>query len=291
MNVNYDWYRIFYYVAQNKNITSAAEQLFISQPAVSQCIKNLEKAFGCRLLIRTPKGVHMTAEGQTLFSHMSKGIDQIKIGEKKLLSLINMEAGEIHIGASDMTLEFFLLPYLEQFHQRYPQIKIHITNGPTPETIKILGEEKIDFGVVSEPVLVNREYKTTPVKEIEDIFICSRDFYEKVKISSLEELVSYPLIMLEKNTSTRDYIDSYFAGNNILISPEFELATSRLIVQFVKRNLGIGSVVRDFATEELKNGEVVELHLMNPPPKRNICIVQKNTASKAAEKLLELILI
>ncbi|MDF2686068.1 MAG: transcriptional regulator, LysR family [Clostridia bacterium] len=292
MNVSYDWYKIFYYVALNGNITTASEQLFISQPAVSQSIKQLENSLGCILFIRNAKGVKLTDEGEVLYQYIAKGIEQIKLGEKLLASQLNLESGEINIGASDMTLEYYLLPYIEKFHRLYPKIKISITNGPTPETIRILKNDKIDFGIISEPVPDIKDFTVIPVHEIEDIFICGNEFAEITNNKiSLEKLTSIPLILLEPNTSTRKYIDNYFNENNIIISPEFELATSSLIVQFTKRNLGIGCVVRDFAKEDLKNNLVYEIKLEKQIPKRHFCIIKKpSPISKASEKLLELLL-
>ena len=292
MNINYDWYKTFYYVALNGNITTASEQLYISQPAVSQSIKQLENTLGCRLFVRTPKGVKLTAEGKIIYQYVSKGIEQIRLGEKRLESQLSLESGEIHIGASDMTLEYYLLPYLEKFHLLYPKIKISITNGPTPETIRILNDDIIDFGVISEPVNDNNDFSVIPVKEIEDIFICGTEFAEITDNPiSLEQLVKMPLIMLESNTSSRKYIDKYLSENNIIISPEFELATSSLIVQFAKRNLGIGCVVKDFADKDLKDGLVYEIKLERKIAKRHICLIKKTAVvSKASEKLLELLM-
>jgi DNA-binding transcriptional LysR family regulator len=191
-----------------------------------------------------------------------------------------------------MTLEFYLLPYIEKFHRLYPKIKISITNGPTPETIRILQDDKIDFGIISEPVPDIKDFTVIPIREIEDIFICGTEFKETAKnILSLDKLTSIPLILLEANTSTRKYIDNYFNENNIIISPEFELATSSLIVQFTKRNLGIGCVVRDFAEEDLKNNLIYEIKLEKQIPKRHFCIIKKpSPISTASEKLLELLL-
>ncbi|MHB1153347.1 MAG: LysR family transcriptional regulator [Eubacteriales bacterium] len=291
MNISYDWYRTFYYAALNGNITAASEQLYISQPAVSQSIKQLENSLGCKLFVRTPKGVKLTAEGRIIYQHVSKGIEQIQLGEKRLESQLSLESGEIHIGASDMTLEYYLLPYLEKFHRLYPKIKISITNGPTPETIHKLDDELIDFGVISEPISDHHDFLIIPVKEIEDIFICGAEFADIADNPiTLEELVSMPLIMLESNTSTRKYIDVYLNENNIIVSPEFELATSSLIVQFAIRNLGIGSVVRDFAYDDLKKGLVYEVKLEKKIAKRHICLIKKTAAvSRASEKLLELL--
>ena len=293
MNNSYDWYKVFCCVVQNGNITNAAAQLFISQPAVSQCIKQLESSLGCKLLIRTPKGVKATYEGEHLYRHIAKGIEQFEIGEKRLRACLNLDIGEIYIGASDMTLEYFLLPYLERFHASYPDIKVRITNGPTPETVRILEEDKIDFGIISEPAPEVENFDVIPVREIEDIFICGKEFAKnRVKNKKIENPAAFPLIMLEPNTSTRKHINNYFENNDIAVCPEFELATSSLIVQFVKRNLGVGCVVRDFAEEELDKGCILELKPEKPIPKRRICVIKKHTpCSLAAERLLEIILV
>ncbi|NCA68246.1 MAG: LysR family transcriptional regulator, partial [Clostridia bacterium] len=185
-----------------------------------------------------------------------------------------------------------LLPYLEKFHRLYPKIRISVTNGPTPETLGKLEGNIIDFGVVTEPVTSAGGCSVIPVKQIEDIFICGGEYSALASDTlAVKSLADFPLIMLEKNTSTRKYAESFLCQNNINITPEFELATSSLIVQFVKRGLGIGCVVRDFAEKAIEEKSVFQLNLDSVIPKRNICIVKKDTVnSKAAEKLLELLL-
>ena len=151
LNHSLEVYRVFYTVAKCRSITLAANELAISQPAVSQSVKQLEESLETKLFTRTSKGVRLTAEGELLYSYVSKGYEQIVLGEQKLMEMKNLELGEIRIGASDMTLQFFLLPYLEQFHERFPNIKVKVTNAPTPETLSNLEEGRIDFGVVSTP--------------------------------------------------------------------------------------------------------------------------------------------
>ena len=148
---HWESYKVFYYVAKYRSLTAAAGHLAISQPAVSQSVKQLENAIGAKLFIRTSKGVRLTAEGELLAGYVSKGYEQMELGEKKLAQMLNLELGELRIGASDMTLRFYLLPYLEQFHEKYPGIKVIVSNAPTPEILKFLQEGKIDFGVVSTP--------------------------------------------------------------------------------------------------------------------------------------------
>ena len=293
MNISYDWYRLFAAVAECGSITAAAARLYVSQPAVSQCIHQLEKAVGCRLFSRTPKGVKLTREGELLYSHISAGIEAISDGERRLISMLRLDTGEIRIGASDMTLAYFLLPHLERFHSLHPGIRILVTNQPTPQTVALLSEGKIDFAAVSEPIdFPDEDVSVKPVREIEDIFICSSRYFELLeKPIPISALPADQLIMLERRTSTRAYLDAEFARRGFCARPKFELATSSLIVQFAARGLGVGCVVRDFAAEALSRGEVGEIRLVDPFPPRHICILRRTTnISCAADALMKLIL-
>ena len=138
MDINLEYYKIFYTIGICKSITAAAKYLSISQPAVSQGRKQLENQRGVTLFMRTSKGVNFTLEGEVLFSYIKQGYELILQGEDRIMQMLNLKAGEIHIGASDMTLKFYLLPFLEKYHEKYPEIKITVTNGPTPETLKYL---------------------------------------------------------------------------------------------------------------------------------------------------------
>ena len=177
MNMNLEYYKIFYYVAKSGSFTGAAEELCISQPAVSQGIKLLETNLGSNLFIRTQKGVKLTPEGEVLYSYIERGYETILLGETKFKKMIDLENGEIRIGASDMTLQFYLLSFLEAFHMKYPGIKVTVTNAPTPETLEYLYEGKIDFGVVSAPFQAKAEIRAREVKEIRDVFVAGSRFY------------------------------------------------------------------------------------------------------------------
>lgn len=289
---NLEYYKVFYYVAKLGSLTMAAGELSISQPAVSQSLKQLEDSVGVRLFLRTAKGVRLTPEGELLYGYVSKGYEQIRLGEQKLFQMLNLELGELRIGASDMTLRFYLLPYLERFHERYPGIKVIVTNAPTPETLDYLKAGRIDFGVVSTPVEAAEGVKAIEVKEIEDIFIAGRKFIQyKNKTLDLQELEKLPIISLEKKTSTRSYMDGYLSQNGVVMNPEFELATSDMIVQFTLRNLGVGSVMREFAAEYLESGKLFSLRFNKIIPKRHFCIVtdSRNPLSAAARNMLEMI--
>lgn len=291
MTENLEYFKVFYYTARYGSLTRAANELNISQPAVSQSLKQLEKSLGAVLFQRAAKGVTMTAEGQLLFSYVRKGYEQIEQGVEKLRQMQNLEIGEVHIGASDMTLQFYLLPFLERFHEKYPEIKVIVTNAPTPETLELLKAGKIDFGVVSEPFEQDADIVAKQVREIEDVFVAGRRFISyKNKTMDLQELEKMPVISLENNTSTRSYMDAFLAENGVVLKPEFELATSDMIVQFALRSLGVGCVVKDFAKEALEEGLLFELRFNKMIPKRHFSVVTdpKAMLSSAAKGLLEI---
>jgi len=292
LNISLEYYRIFYHVVKEGSITAAANTLCVSQPAVSQTIRQLEAALGVTLFLRAQKGIRLTVEGQTLFQYVERGYETILQGEHALQSMLELEQGEIHIGASDMTLKYYLLPYLERFHERYPGVKVNVTNGPTPETLKHLKDGRIDFCVVSGPVEEDEGIIVRPVKQIRDVFIAGSRFQHlKGKKLSWNILQELPVICLEKGTSSRNYVDSFLRENKVELQPEFELATSDMIVQFVLRNLGIGAVVAPFATPFIASGEVFELEFETKIPPRAFLVAtdSKMPLSKAGKSLLELL--
>ncbi len=289
---NLEYYKVFYYVARYGNLTQAATHLSVSQPAVSQSLKQLEEALSVKLFVRASKGIDLTPEGKVLFSYVKRGYEQIEEGERQLAGMLDLECGELRIGASDMTLRFYLLPFLEKYHEKYPHIKVNVTNAPTPETLHLLKERKIDFGVITTPFSISDEMSVMPVKEIADCFVAGKNFVQyKDKVLTFEQIEKMSIISLEKNTSTRKYIDEFLAERKVEMRPEFELATSDMIVQFALRNLGIGCVMKEFAKDYLEEGELFELQFEEEIPRRQICVVTKNKVpiSKAAQRIISML--
>lgn len=289
MNVNLEYYKIFYYVGKYESITQAAEALAISQPAVSQAVKNLEKNLGSALFVRTSKGVRLTVEGKLLYSYVQRGYEYILLGERKFQEMQDLTKGEIRIGASDMTLQFYLLSYLERFHEMYPGIRVTVTNAPTPETLGYLQAGKIDFGIVSTPFQAGKHIRVRPVKEIEDIFVAGKNF-ESLKGKELDYriLEELPIMCLEGNTSTRGYVEQYLRDQDVVLHPEFELATSDMLIQFAQKSLGVASVVKDFAESKIREGTLFQLKFKEKIPKRQFCLVtdQRVPLSAAAGQML-----
>ena len=276
MNVSFEYYKVFYHVARLGSITLAAKALFLSQPAVSKCIRQLEKVLGCALFYRMHKGMRLTPEGEVLYQHVAQACEQIAIGEKKIQAMLHLDWGSIHIGSSDMIMHAFLLPYLERFHKDYPKVRISTITASTPETIASLRARRIDLGVVFSPVEENEDLDIIPVCRVQDTFIAGNTFrHLEGSVLSPDEVAKLPIVCPEKGTSTRAYLDAFFQSHGVVLDPECELATTVLIVPFAERGLGVGITVRRFAEESLRAGSVFELQTTHKIPERAIAVVTR----------------
>lgn len=271
MEVNLEWYRVFYWIAKTGSLSKAAERLHITQPAVSHTVKQLEGALGGQLFFRTPRGVTLTAEGAVLLQYIEQAFQSVQIGEKAIAEMNNLNTGEIAIGASDTLCKHYLLPYLEQFHEQYPGIRIRVTNRTPPETLELLKEGKIDFGIVSLPV-TDKQIDIRESTLLQDCFVGGKGYrpLSDGPPLSLEQLSQYPLLLLEAGSSTRSYLDDYAASLGLTFAPEFELGSVDLLVQFARSGFGLAFVIRNYVQEELERGELVEIPLAQPTPGRHI---------------------
>jgi LysR family transcriptional regulator, cyn operon transcriptional activator len=289
--INMEFYKVFYYVSRAGSISKAAKELFISQPAVSQSIKVLEENLGGQLFFRTPRGIVLTKEGEVLYKYIEQAYGFIKIAEAKFADMQKLMSGEIAIGASDMSCKYYLLPYLELFHKQFPNVNIKVKNGPTPVTISALKKGLIEFGIISLPVEEEESLEVMECMTIQDCFVGGPKYSElSNRPVSIRELSEYPILLLEPNSNTRRVVDDYILRYGITLKPEIELATSDLLVQFAKRGLGIACVVRNFAEEELKQGNLFEIKLKEEIPCRKLGVVciKKVPLSAAAKKFIEL---
>lgn len=272
MDINFEMYKVFYHIAVNGSITKASQKLHISQPAVSQSIKNLENALGGTLFHRTSKGILLTNEGKSLFDYISKAYNLIKAGEDKHSKILNLSDGEISIGASDTICKYVLMPHLSKFASIYSNIRINVTNKTSMESIGMLKNGQVDFCLVNMP-LTEQGIDFINCKTIHDIPICGTKFAKHPE-SPLDftKLACLPLCLLGKETSTRAYIETFFSSNNIEINPEFELGSIDLLIEFARSNLGISFVVKEFANQYIDNQSLFTIQLNNPLPPRNIAV-------------------
>jgi len=285
---NLDLYRIFNIVSKNKSFSKAAKELYMTQSAVSQAIMRLEKDLEVQLFHRTPRGTVLTNEGKVLHEHVNSALGILDVAEEQMQQYKGLRKGELRIAVSDTISRYFLLPYLEEFHARFPGIKLKIMNGTTPELLEFIKSGEADVAVCNLPIN-DEQFRVIPCMEIHDIFVCGEKYKRISKEPiSFNHLMKLPLIAFEKDTISRGYIDRFFKEKGFSISPVFELGSYELIKDFAKGNLGISCVVREFSRDYLEQGVVHEVLLEENIPSRHIGIVNLKSVplSRAAEKFV-----
>ncbi|MEK5067748.1 LysR family transcriptional regulator [Sporosarcina sp. FSL K6-1508] len=286
-----DLYKVFCKVGKSESFSEAAKELYMTQPAVSQAIKQLEKELDTRLFNRTPKGVSLTNEGNLLFEYANSAINLLHVGEEKILEFKNLTTGELKIGVGDTISRYFLLPYLEAFHNRYPNIKFTIANGTTIELCSILKSGGVDIAICNLPI-DDPTLELRPCFEIQDTFVYGERFKKILaKPLSLHELVKLPLIFLESKSNSRKYVEDYLISKGIQIAPEFELGSHDLLLEFAKINLGIACVTKEFSQDYLTKGLLSEVQLTEEIPRRNVgvCFLKSVPLSPASTKFVEIV--
>lgn len=293
MNINYEAYKIFYHVAVNGSISKAAQKLLISQPAVTWHLQNLESNLGITLFIRTKKGVKLTEEGEMFFKYIKRGIENFTNGENMLTNLKNLDYGSIRIGASTTVSEHVLMPYLEKFHEKYPNIDIQIVNTLTSDLLTELRNGNLDMLLLNLPMNENKDLKIQKIMDVQDIFVGNKKYYDLCNGSlNLEELNNHPLLFQKSPSNTRQYLDNYLKNNNVILHPKTEIVSYNLIMEFVKSGFGIGYATKEFIKEELKNKNLYEIKINPKVPKRYIGIVTLNQSvpNYSVKKLIKIML-
>jgi len=286
-----DLYKVFCKVGKSESFSKAAKGLYMTQPAVSQAIMQLERELDTRLFNRTPKGVSLTDEGSLLFEYVNSAIHLIDAGEEKMLEFKNLTTGELKIGVGDTISRYFLMPYLEYFHNRYSNIKLKIVNGTTFELCSILKSGGVDIAICNLPI-IDPTLELRPWFEIQDTFVYGERFKKILsKPISLDEVAKLPLILLERKSNSRLYVEDYMMSKGIKISPEIELGSHDLLLEFAKINLGIACVTKEFSEEYLEKGLVHEVQLIEKIPKRSIgvCYLKSVPLSSASTKFVEIL--
>lgn len=280
MNINYEYYRIFYYAAKYKNLTLAADTLHSSQPNVSRAIKLLEHDLGCRLFIRSNRGITLTPEGEQLYSHVKIAVEQLQTAEEELEMLTGLQKGVVSVGASETALHLLLLPALKKFREIYPEIRIRIRNHLTSQAIESVRQGVVDFAVVASPADIPDSLKSASLTRFQDILIGGNSFKNLSETPlSIHDIYRYPLVCLGESTMSHRFYDNFYRANNLTLRPEFEAATTDQILPMVKNNLGLGFLPEQLAQEALDTGEVCRITLLEQIPLRKIFLVESSDRS------------
>ncbi|HCT64633.1 MAG TPA: LysR family transcriptional regulator [Lachnospiraceae bacterium] len=281
-----DLYKIFCVVVKSGNMSSAAKELFISQPAVSMSIRQLETRMGAPLLVRTTKGVRTTPEGSVLYEYLEQALTLIKTAENKYLEMVNLKTGEIKIGASDTVIANLLMPYLEKYNTQNPKINIKVTNKTTYESLKLLKSGIVDLCFINLPIQKDNDLEIVPFKTVQDCLIGGSNYLDIAKSGiKIKNIDKYPLLLLEDLSNSRRFLDAFAQKNGVVLKPIIELGSSDLLLSFAKINLGLTFAIREFTKNQIDNEYLFEIPVSPPLPKRSIGLVKlKNVALSHAAK-------
>lgn len=287
MDINYELYKVFYHVASTLSFSEASKQLYISQSAVSQTIKALEKKLDQTLFIRSTKRVQLTPEGEILLRHIEPAMNLIKRGESQLVDS-SSTGGQIRIGASDTICRYFLVPYLEKFHKEFPNAHIKVTNETSIKCVELLEAGQVDCIVINYPNShLSNLHAIKRIKNFKDVFVANNSFAElRNKKVSFRELLDYPILMLEKHTTTSEFLHSLFQQHELDLVPEIELTSNDLLLDLAKIGLGI-AFVPDYCIPK-DSDELFCLNMEEELPTRELAIVYNNRVpvSKATLEFL-----
>ncbi|MCU6763013.1 HTH-type transcriptional activator CmpR [uncultured Roseburia sp.] len=244
MDINYELYKVFYHVASSLSFSEASKQLFISQSAVSQSIKTLEKKLEQTLFIRSTKKVQLTPAGQVLLKHIEPAMNLIQRGENQLLDSKSLGLGQLHIGASDTICRYFLVPYFKQFHKQFPNVPIKVTNATSLACVDLLEQGKVDMIVTNFPnTRLNHSYIQKTVCQFQDVFIANPAYFNlKQQELSLTELNQYPILMLDRKCTTSEFLHNLFLQHQMELIPEVELSSNDLLIDLARIGLGIAFI-------------------------------------------------
>ncbi len=291
MDINYELYKVFYYVAASLSFSEASKHLYISQSAVSQSIKTLEKKLGQPLFIRSTKKVCLTAAGELLLKHIEPAVHLIHRGENQLLDTESIGLGQLHIGANDTICRYFLVPYLKQFHQKFPNVPIKVTNATSLSCVELLEQGKTDLIVTNDPnSKLNHSYVKKTVRTFRDVFIANPAYFQlSQQAIAFCDLQRYPILMLGKKSTTSEFLHHLFLQHQLELIPEIELNSNDLLIDLARIGLGI-AVIPDYCLPANER-ELTILQTIEPIPERRMVVsVNPNLPlSASSEEFLKLL--
>lgn len=293
MSTNFEYYKIFYYVAKYKNFTHAAQVLYINQPSVTRYIHLLEEELGCRLFIRSKQGVKLTPEGNLLYEHVAPACESLFSGEEKLHAVKDLKEGTLLIGTTEIAFRTVLLDKLHIFRQRYPDIKVKISCDTAPHSVSNLLAGKYELNLVTTPIDIKDTIAIRKVMSLQDVLICKTGYIKLTKNIpyTLKNVCSYPMVTLPDSTSTRRFYESFYYKAGLQFKVDIEVSSIDLILPVIRRGLAVGFIPQKIAEPYLHSGEISVIPLSKKMPTRSVCILwdKQRPLSLAAHKFFEVL--
>ena len=290
MDINYELYKVFYHVAATLSFSEASKQLFISQSAVSQSIKVLEKKLNQTLFIRSTKKVQLTPEGEILLKHVEPAINLIQKGENQLLEANTLNGGQLRIGASDTICRYYLIPYLNRFHKAYPNVHIKVTNQTSIECAHLLENGQVDFIITNYPNSgLSNSQNVRVINEFHDVFVANQEYFPlKGETVSLQKLQTYPILMLDRKSSTSEFLHHMFQREQLDLVPEIELSSNDLLIDLARIGLGIAFVPDFCIPENDKDLFIVKLTEKMPARQMIVAYNESLPVSQASKQFMDM---
>ena len=290
MSVKLELYRVFKEVAETGNISVAAKNLYISQSAVSQSVKQLETALQARLFARSPRGVSLTSEGQMLYQYVRSALGLLATGEDKLSQAQQLLLGTLVIGASDTVTSQFLVPYLDDFHRLHPGIRLKIVSGRSAKVLSMLKSGAVDIAFASSPA--DSAVESWPCFATHSAFVAGSGYdCDFDHVYTRREIADFPLILLERKASSRVFLEQEFLKHGVTLSPEIELSSRSLLVSLAHIGLGVAGVTLEFVQKALESGDIRALKTDFTIPARSvdICTLRDVTPTAASAAFMEMV--
>ena len=285
MKTNLELYKVFYYVAKNKSITQASNELMVSQPAVSKSIKVLEQDLNTKLFNRNKDGVSLTNSGEMLYNKINKAIELITSAEEDIDSINNLEQGTINIGAGNTIMQRYLMPYIKEFHEMYPNINVIVHTVVTEELIKRAQVGLVDIVFTHLPNTIPNNFNIIKLKKLHDILVVNKDSKYVNKTINKKELKNMPLILLPYKASNRKNFNKFCLKNNIVVNPLMEIGNDLIIEECAQNGLGVGLVVKEYVQNKLDNKELFEIKTsFNIEEKDLVCLIEQNRMNNIVVK-------
>lgn len=289
IDINIELLKTFYIVAKYKNITKASNELLVSQSTVSKSIKNIEEQLDCQLFTRSKKGVELTKEGEILYNSAEKVLNILNTDLKKIT-----KTKTINILVGKVLADKVLVPYINLFQKKYPNIKINLSCTDIKGVKSKLKNDEVDIAIGYYIEDLEETYEQRKIsQELHPIFVCNKNYKELInKTIKVKELEKYPYIISSKGATTYQYALDFFKENNLDITPSMEILGTSLITQLVKNGLGISILTKEFIEEELKNQELFRIQLEKELETRHLTIItyKNKTLSKEINYLIDLLI-
>jgi len=291
-NIDFELYKVFYFVAKNKNLSKAANDLFISQPAVSQSIKKLEEEIGSKLFYRTKTGMNLTEDGEILYDYLKVPIEHLNNGKKYLLSEQDNSSTTIRIGSSTTLIKYSLIPVLKIFKEEFPNVKFEIIQGITNKLMDMLDNDLLDLVLLSINYNNKNDKRVFVIEEAQDVFCYKKNAFDfgnkKFKMNELNDL---PLLLQSDVSTSRKFLDDLASKEHVILKSRYDVGSYSLVLDFVREGLGIGFVNYNHVKDEVKKGNLVVLNTSFNIPTRKIglCLNKKITNDPIIKRFIECI--